>query len=101
MTLPAGAYIEDGLIIYGEEAFRPHEWKPRRAYHRLTAEERAHYNREWMRRQRIVARAELIEAGRVLRLVSSLHDVKCTGPTRVRGCVCSKVPLFERVSDER
>lgn len=27
MTLPAGAYVsEEGWIVYGDEAFLPHEW---------------------------------------------------------------------------
>lgn len=34
----------------------------------------------------------------LLRAVASLHDLRCTGPTRSTGCRCRKVTLYERLA---
>ena len=76
------------LTVVGDEAFVPGEKAPR-PYHRLTDEERATYNRDWMRRFRAKHRPA--------RPIASLHSLKCTGPTRSTGCKCHKVVIYERV----
>ncbi len=96
LKLPPGAFIENGWIVYGDQAFRPNEWKRRtsRPYRRLTDEERAHYKRDYMRRWRA---AQKVATHRAIRSVGSLHDLACTGPTKATGCVCRKVMLYQRV----
>lgn len=86
MSLPNGAYVTpQGWVVIGDEAYLPDEKLPRerRPYRRLTDEERATYNRDWMRRYR--ARKAP---------VASLHALKCTGPTRKTGCRCRKIRLY-------
>ena len=86
MTLPEGAYVTpQGWVVIGDEAYLPDEKLPRqtRPYHRLTDEERATYNRDWMRRYRARQRP-----------AASLHDLRCTGPTFRTGCRCKKIPMY-------
>jgi hypothetical protein len=84
------------LRIVGDQALLPSERVPR-PWHRLTDEEREHYNRDWMRRYRARKRAERDgTAEYVVIRASSLHSLRCTGPTRSTGCRCHKVRLFER-----
>lgn len=91
MTLPDGAYVTpEGWVVLGDEAYLPDEKLPRstRPYRRLTDEERATYHRDWMRAYRARQRYGNVP-------VASLHDLKCTGPTRLTGCRCSKIPMYE------
>lgn len=94
MKLPAGAYVTpEGWIVYGDQAYTAEEWTrrgPRRPYRRLTDEERATYHRDWMR----AYRARLREQSPLV--VGSLHDLRCTGPTRATGCVCQKILMYNR-----
>ncbi len=89
LKLPPGAFIENGWIVYGDEAFKPNEWrrKTSRPYQHRTDEERRNYKRDWMRSWRAAQKVS----------VASLHSLRCTGPTRATGCVCRKVMLYQRV----
>lgn len=79
------------LTIVGDEAFVPGERAPR-PYRRLTDEERATYNRDWMRQFRARQRA----AQSYSQPVASLHNLSCTGPTRATGCRCRKIRIYRR-----
>lgn len=102
------------LIIEGDEAWSPEEWEveqvrlakrraEKRAYtarpdvkERTKAWDRAHranrreYNRVWMARYRSMS------SDKRPRLVGSLHDLACTGPTRATGCVCNKIRMYTK-----
>lgn len=48
---------------------------------------RRRYKREWMRAKRGSVR-------RNRPVVASLHELRCTGPTRATGCSCQRIPLY-------
>jgi Lon protease-like protein len=93
-------------IIVGDEAWLREEWEAdqarrerkrasKRAYRarpdvkeRTRQYARSHraYKREWMARYRASQ----------ARLVGSLHDLACFGPTRDTGCVCHKVRCYSK-----
>lgn len=97
------------LVIVGDQAYLPDEWerlerrRQKEREYRSRPEIRARrleehrrwrernrervrvYNREWMRRFR---------RGDDPRAVASLHDLRCSGPTRKTGCRCKKIPLY-------
>lgn len=99
------------LVIVGDEAWTRAEWEAeqdriaksrtrRRSYRarpdvkertkqydRVHRMERRAYNREWMARYR---------SSRSSRLVGSLHDLACFGPTRDTGCVCNKIRFYDQ-----
>lgn len=101
---------ERELVIVGDEAWTQEEWEAEQAKReRKRAEKRAYnarpdvkertrqwnaanrakrraYNREWMARYR----------SSNSRLVGSLHDLACSGPTRLTGCVCHKVRCYSK-----
>jgi hypothetical protein len=93
------------LIIVGDEAFTESEWaalERKRAYEREYSKRpyakaaKNAYKREWSRRNR----EKLTAYNREWRhrnkpvLVGSLHDLACTGPTKVTGCVCQKIKVY-------
>jgi hypothetical protein len=104
---------EHELIIRGDEAWTPQEWKRRntrgterlqrrRERHRIYMREyRARNrdrinarNREWMARYR---KSPLrVVKGPPPRLVGSLHSLACAGPTKDTGCRCSKVRCYSK-----
>lgn len=106
------------LIIVGDEALTPKEYasyrrlreyqnawlrnkwatdpvfrEKRLAYNRdwraRDPERQRAYNREWMRRKRAAGRPVVVAR-------YSLHDLRCTGPTKSTGCRCHKVTVYER-----
>ena len=101
-----GAYVEGDLVVYGEQAYNFDEWmvylrkrktdgaprpKPIETWGLPpTAEERRaelrEYKREWMRRSRGTPRQP----------TGSLHSLACKGPTRGRGCACTKIKCYPR-----
>lgn len=98
------------LIIVGDEAWFRDEWEAeqerrergraaRRAYNaRPDVKERT---RRWNRANRIARRAYnrawmANYRASQSRLVGSLHDLACTGPTRDTGCVCNKIRCYSK-----
>lgn len=65
------------FVIVGDEAWTEREFE---------AHERAkRTNRRWMRLHR----------GQDPRdVVAGLHALRCSGPTRNTGCLCTKIPLY-------
>lgn len=107
VSLPRGAYIEDGLLIVGDEAWTLREWQEAHAYEH-SPERKAkkaenyqrfkernpdyhrNYNREWMRQKR---------AGGP-RVIGALHDLACTGPTKLSGCRCRKIKVYDKPRED-
>ena len=89
---------------------RPDIQPKEREYHRAWSERnRDHqraYKREWMRRrredpeyrEREKRQRQEREQGqrRHPHVVGSLHDLRCTGPTRHTGCRCRKIECYDR-----
>ena len=97
------------MIVYRDQAYTADEWEARNR--RLAAqrnhrkvhsaeekERRAAYAREWRARNperwREIRRRYKRNAQR--RVVGSLHSLSCIGPTRVTGCVCDKIKMYNR-----
>jgi len=86
------------LILVGDEAFTPDEWaSERRQRERKGQRDRRAYFRTYLRERRFRRRHPGVEPV-ALRQVASLHDLRCTGPTRNTGCRCDKIVLEERVT---
>lgn len=82
VRIPANAYIQDGLLIVGSEAWTLEEWERRPR----TNEQHRIANREYMWNRR-------------RHPVGSLHDLACTGPTRATGCVCRKIVCYDKPAE--
>jgi hypothetical protein len=91
------------LIIVGDEALTPAELarqERRRAWEREYRRRRYREDPEWRERVKGHVRAWRRKHGvrprpdpyvPVTYTVGSLHDLRCTGPTRATGCRCRKV----------
>ena len=110
------------LVIVGDEAWtaeeyeaeqarrerrREYEARPERRvrraerYRRWVEANREHlraYKREWNARQRAEVKRRAGVAVEVVRVVGSLHSLKCSGPTTRTGCRCRKTLIVERVA---
>ena len=111
------------LVIRGDQAWTPAEYEARqrrlrgdreryqrdperrakrRAQNREWAEKNRKrlrvYNREWMRRDRARKRGLAVIEARAVRVVASLHSLRCLGPTKATGCMCRKVYVCERAA---
>ncbi len=109
------------LILIGDEAWTPEEFQAHQTFlERRRQRDRERYRnperraalfanvRRW--RERNPERVRIIHArsalrarfkeGTLLRSVASLHDLRCTGPTRKKGCRCDKTLLCVHVEAE-
>ena len=96
---------ERDLVIVNDEAWTREEWERQeklrakwRAYNeRNRAKRRAYYNkwREANREHRREYMRTYVRKDR-RRLVGSLHDGGCTGPTKATGCRCSKIKCYDK-----
>ena len=86
------------LIIVDDEAWLPEEWDHRRW-------QRGRYQRNPKRREQVKAAVKrwrqrnphkVREYDHRPRLVGSLHELACTGPSKRTGCVCHKVRCYDR-----
>ena len=56
------------------------------------------YKADWQRRKRLSERLRREEEVGAVRIVGSLHSLKCSGPTTRTGCRCRKTLIVERVA---
>ena len=86
------------LIVVGDEAWTPEEWERKqkdradRAAYKRTPKRRA-YQAAYIRRQRDPS----FSSKGAVQVVASLHGLRCTGPTRLTGCVCRKTLVVRPV----
>ena len=100
------AELVDGLYVVGDEAYLPDEWEHLqrqrqkwREYHQRNRERRNEQARRWQAEhperfreiRRESARRRRQEARGSMRIVASLHDLACAGPTKPTGCRCHKI----------
>lgn len=110
------------LIIVGDEAYTREEWQEKE---RRRAQDRAYRQRpdvrpriiervrRWqeanperkrannirhMRRRRAEQLATAVAEGRAYRVVASLHDLRCSGPTKDSGCRCRKMTVLHKLA---
>ena len=100
------AELVDGMYVVGDLGYLPEEWErlerrraQQRDYYRRNREARLAAVARWHRanRDRVreirreSARRRRQEARGSMRIVASLHDLACAGPTKPTGCRCHKI----------
>lgn len=110
------------LVIVGNEAWTAEEYeaeqarRERRQQYEARPERRARraeryrswakanrehlrgYKREWAARNRAEMKRQQGIDVEIVRVVGSLHSLKCSGPTERTGCRCRKTLIVERVA---